>query len=80
MMLKKRSLRDELKYLLDSTVDLPGDTTGGYDKDTLLMRLEACVRTRCDAEREALYEHFTEVAIDAVKRAASLRRALEPSP
>jgi hypothetical protein len=35
-------------------------------------RAAAYERGKTD-ERETLYEHFTEVAIDAVKRAASLR-------
>ena len=43
--LARRSLRDELAFLLDSTVDLPADA---YDRDTLLMRLESAFLTRMD--------------------------------
>lgn len=41
--LKRRAVRDELAYLLDSTVDLPRES---YDRDTLLSRLEAAVLVR----------------------------------
>jgi len=40
MKLTRRSLRDELAFLLDSTVDLPANA---YDRDTLLLRLESAV-------------------------------------
>lgn len=63
MKLEQRSLRDELAFLLDSTVDLPAYPPHGYDRDTLLMRLEAAVEFRVSAAlaegarlREALDE------------------------
>lgn len=46
--LKRRNMRDSLAFLLDSTVDMPA----GYDRDTLLMRLEALIREQRALERE----------------------------
>jgi len=40
VLLKRRSIRDSLAFLLDSTVDLEPED---YDRETLLMRLEAFV-------------------------------------
>ena len=68
--LTRRSIRDELAFLLDSTVDLPewveGNRTStavpGYDRDTLLMRLEAAVLTRVQ-EAAASPERVREQAI-----------------
>ena len=73
--LTRRSIRDELAFLLDSTVDLPewveGNRTStavpGYDRDTLLMRLEAAVLTRVQ-EAAASPERVREQAIEECQR------------
>lgn len=49
--LQVRSLRDELAFLLDSTVDMP---SRNYDRDTLLMRLETAFEVRAGECRAAL--------------------------
>jgi len=66
--LKRLSLRDELAFLLDSTVDLPHYEEGkqlGYDRGTLLLRLECAVTFR---EREAYLAGWA----DARERAVGL--------
>ena len=51
--MKCRSIRDELAFLLDSTVDLePKD----YDRETLLMRLECSFNVRLAEAGEAAEE------------------------
>ena len=54
---EKRSLRDELEFLLDSTVDLPAyDKVAGYDRETLLMRLESAFKFRLEASKHEARE------------------------